>query len=141
MRAERVATLSPLKPDLGMAVRPVTPIVPATTAISATLRAHQRRPQAPRPPPFTAHYARVARAPLAAAPLAPAKQGALLEAGNTAEPSRDFGLALLDAFRGQKEKAVREAKRALDQTLGPAGSIEKNQISSRHDLCANRRAG
>ncbi|MGI8432792.1 MAG: protein kinase domain-containing protein [Chthoniobacterales bacterium] len=82
------------------------------------------------PLPFTAHSRAFEKALLAVAGQTPAKQETLLKARNTTEPSRDFDLALLDAFLGQKEKAVREARQARDQTLGPAGSIEKNQISS-----------
>jgi tetratricopeptide (TPR) repeat protein len=67
---------------------------------------------------------------LAVAANTPAKQEALLKARNTKDNLTDFDLALLDAFLGQKEKAIHEAQRALNQALGPAGSIERNMASS-----------
>ena len=67
---------------------------------------------------------------LAVATQRPGKQEALLKARNTTDPQPDSDAALLDAFLGKKEQAIREVSQAFDQTLGPAGSIEKNQISS-----------
>ena len=68
---------------------------------------------------------------IAVATNAPAKQEALLKARNLSDPQADLDLALLDAFLGQKEKAIEEAgRRALEQRPGPAGSIERNQVSS-----------
>lgn len=81
-------------------------------------------------PILTAHSKAFDEALIAVAANAPAKQEALLKARNATDPRPDIDLALLDAFLGDKEKAIREASRALEQTLGPAGSIEKNLLSS-----------
>ncbi len=68
---------------------------------------------------------------IAVATNAPAKQAALLKARNAKNPRTDLDMAILDAFLGQKETAIREAGRqALDQRPEPAGSIERNQVSS-----------
>ncbi|MGH7939123.1 MAG: protein kinase domain-containing protein, partial [Chthoniobacterales bacterium] len=67
---------------------------------------------------------------LAVAANSPGKQEALRKARNTSESIEDFDQALLDAFLGQKAKAIREAQLAVEQTLGPADSIERNLASS-----------
>ena len=39
----------------------------------------------------------------------------------------DEDLALLDAFLGRKDDAIRQAHQAIDHAIGPAGTIEKNR--------------
>ncbi|HEY2801737.1 MAG TPA: hypothetical protein VGI85_14190, partial [Chthoniobacterales bacterium] len=105
-----------LERDYPAAARSLAAVPPATyRALPLFLRVYPR-----------AYY----EALLAVAADTPAKEEAVLKARKTGDNLTDFDLALLDAFLGQKEKAIREAQRALDQTLGPAGSIEKNQAAS-----------
>ena len=79
---------------------------------------------------LTGHSRAFNEALLAVATQRPGKQEALLKARNTTDPQPDSDAALLDAFLGKKEQAIREVSQAFEQTLGPAGSIEKNQISA-----------
>ncbi len=78
----------------------------------------------------SAHSGAFDEALLAVAANSPAKQEALLRARNATDPEMERDLGLLDAFLGNKEKAISEATQAIDQTLGPAGSIERNLLSS-----------
>lgn len=83
-------------------------------------------------PIFTSSSKTFDEALLAVATNAPAKHEALLKAReDSSDPQADLDRALLDAFLGQKEKAIQEAgPPALEQRLGPSGSVEKNQVSA-----------
>ncbi|CAN5751016.1 hypothetical protein BH20VER1_BH20VER1_07320 [soil metagenome] len=88
--------------------------------------------------PMAAHSKAFHEALIAVAANTGSKQQALevartetegrLDSLGTDKPESD--LALLYAFLGRKEEAIRQAEHAIERDLGPAGSIEKNDASA-----------
>ena len=88
--------------------------------------------------PASPHLKAFHEALLAVATNAEAKEQALELARGAVEKRLGFDgtdrphedLALLDAFLGRKDDAIRQAHQAIDHAIGPAGTIEKNAASA-----------
>ena len=88
--------------------------------------------------PASPHLKAFHEALLAVATNAKAKKEALELARSAVEKRLAFDgsdrpdedLALLDAFLGRKDEAIRQAYHAIDRAIGPAGTIEKNRASA-----------